>query len=93
MMKNEFKIIIGVLVFCFSIIAPIVASTATSKDPISYEVYVVKSGDTIDNILYHHSDGYGKIHLYDLRKDLCEKSNCGSLIYPGQVVYVPQYGY
>ena len=92
-MKNQVKIIIGVFVFCISIIAAIVGSATTPKDPISYEMYVVKSGDTIDNILCHHSDGYGKIHLYDLRKDLCEKSNCGSLIYPGQVVYVPQYGY
>lgn len=56
----------------------------------SYESYVVQPGDTLWGIA-HQSNGWNRIDGQMIIKDIRDRSNCTSTIYPGQVVYIPMY--
>lgn len=59
-------------------------------DPVDYTQYVVESGDTIWDIA-HMSDGYSKVDTREIVQDIIEYSNCSDMIYPGDIIYIPNY--
>lgn len=61
-----------------------------TPDPVSYETYVVKQGDTLWSIA-QQSDMWNKMDARNIIDDMEERSNCNALIYPGQIVYIPMY--
>lgn len=79
------SIVIVVLVCVFFI-----ACIPSMPDPVDYERYVVKSGDTLWGIA-QQSDGWNKYDGHSIIDDICERSNCTAMIHPGQVVYIPMY--
>ena len=81
-------IIISTIIILVCVI--LMANSFSMPEPVSYESYVVKSGDTLWEIA-QQSDGWNKYDGHDIIDDICERSNCTATIYPGQVVYIPMY--
>ncbi len=84
-MKNF--IIAAIVILAFVLF---VANVFAMPEPVDYERYVVKSGDTLWEIA-QQSDGWNKYDGHSIIDDICERSNCTATIYPGQVVYIPMY--
>ena len=68
----------------------VIVNGMKAPEPVSYERYVVKRGDTLWGIA-KQSDMWNKIDASHIIDDMQEKSNCTATIYPGQVVYIPMY--
>ena len=58
--------------------------------PVDYDRYVVQKGDTLWDIS-KLSDGWNNIDANQIIHDIKVKSNCSSEIYPGDIIYIPQY--
>lgn len=86
------KFIIKVSIVCV-LIAAIMTGVYVWRDPepISYTTYVVQKGDTLWTIASNESNGYSKMDTRVIIDHICEKNGCTSLIYPGDVLSIPQY--
>lgn len=89
-MKRFITICLAAIVFV-ALLATYVNAIKT-PEPVSYERYVVSSGDTLWEIA-KQSNGWNKMDAYEIISDIEEESSCSALIYPGQVVYVPVYDF
>ena len=67
-----------------------IRETIKRQDPINYDEYVVRSGDTLWDIA-KTSNGYGTIDTRKIVFDMCEESNFGEVLNTGDVVYIPLY--
>ena len=67
-----------------------VVKAMMTPEPVSYEFYIVESGDTLWSIA-HQSDMWNKIDASIIIDDMKERSNCTSPICPAHVVYTPLY--
>lgn len=67
-----------------------IRETIKRQDPISYNEYVVRYGDTLWDIA-KTSNGYGIIDTRKIVFDMCEESNFGEVLNTGDVVYIPLY--
>ena len=89
----ELKIIIACTV-AFILLVTLVVMTSCSiwetHEPIDYIKYVVSEGDSLWYI-GSHSNGWNILDNTQVVNDIQEESNCTSIIYPGQVVYIPVY--
>ena len=81
-------IIIATIIILVCVI--LMANSFSMPEPVSYESYVVKAGDSLW-VIAQQSDGWNKYDGHDIIDDICERSNCTATIYPGQVVYIPMY--
>jgi LysM repeat protein len=63
-----------------------------APEPVDYETYVVRSGDTLWEIA-KESNGWNKMDAYEIIDDIEKASDCSALIYPGQIVYIPVYDF
>lgn len=68
----------------------LVVKSMQTPEPVSYERYIVKQGDTLWGIA-HQSDMWNKMDAFIIIDDMQERSECTAAIYPGQVVYIPMY--
>lgn len=92
LMRKIISYAVAALIIVASIIASVIVINTTWKhpEPKYYETYVVEKGDCLWNIA-DDSDGWNKLNNRKIIEDLCNESNCSSMIYPGQVVYIPMY--
>lgn len=58
--------------------------------PIDYEVYTVKSGDTLWAIA-EKSNGFGRIDRKEIIAEIEIRSGVTAIIYPGDTVFIPVY--
>lgn len=88
-MKNFLFMLVAMIILA-AIFTIVGANAFNVPEPVRYETYIVKSGDTLWGIA-HQSDGWNKMDAYYIINDMQERSNCTTTIYPGDVIYVPMY--
>ena len=89
--KNIVTGVIATIVSLIILAATFVGISSWGKpDPVSYDVYVVSHGDTLWEIAME-SNGWNRIDNSYIIEDIKAESDCSSLIYPGQILYIPVY--
>ena len=86
--RTTFIISVLVVTFILGIITGCIISNR--PQPIGFDKYSVKSGDTVWGIA-RLSNGWNNIDGSYIVEDIMSASNCTELIHPGQVVYIPVY--
>lgn len=94
--KKHMRKLITYSLICLTIVVAMIVSalimnrTWEHPEPSHYITYVVEQGDCLWSIA-DNSNGWNKLDNRKIIEDLCNKSNCTSMVYPGQTVYIPIY--
>lgn len=88
---SEVNIVVAcILGFALLVILAVTCSSCEHPEPVDYVKYVVQEGDSLWYI-GSHSNGWNILDNTYIINHIEEESNCTSMIYPGQVVYIPVY--
>ena len=91
-MKKFITLFVWLVIIANSIALLCVACTnRTNKEIISYEKYIVQSGDTLTSIAKTFSENSEKYDIREVIWDIEDYNNCTALIRVGQVLMIPQY--
>lgn len=79
------------LVLIMAIILTVLLLLPTKEEPKEYTMYRVRTGDTLWEIAQRESNRGGEMDTRLIIDDILKESDVGDELYPGDVLYIPQY--